>query len=62
MNIAIHPRPTAPLPETLTGIWDALGALLRTITPDAEVRRSVRERGADVADYRPASLPDLGKG
>lgn len=54
----VQPRPEATLHESLTGIWETFGELLRPIGPDSPVHESVRERRELVADYAPRNLPD----
>lgn len=57
----VHPDPAATLHESLVGIWEKFGELLRTVTPSAEVHKSVHKRIEQVAGYCPANLPDPGQ-
>lgn len=58
VKTTVTPRPTGPIHESLTGIWETLGEFLRPIAPTSPVHASVRVRREELPDYRPNNLPD----
>ena len=54
---ALKKAPSGTLHDSFDGIWKAFGTAMRQIGDSEFVHESIRERVQNMADYRPANLP-----